>query len=215
MTFAISSILTNLPSNSHSAVLDPAKQTYAHCSYLYVSSALFIVLTGDMLKLCECLLGCRGWACRALGSQCCCWEVTAFLFRHTLQGTLLSLPNSLNTIANTHTNIHVLLRHVLLITSQRRGRELEYTQQDRAWLQAEGVDLAVNQHRSRQMLHTCCSSKQETNLHKLRWKKFSYLLSNIKSCRDCYSQNTITFVFVWDFKGMWTSELVWCLIKAR
>lgn len=56
------------------------------------NNALFVVVTGGVRGRCECLLGCREWARWAAGSQDWCWEVTAFMSWHALQGTQLSLP---------------------------------------------------------------------------------------------------------------------------
>ena len=147
---------------------DQTENTLAHCSYFYLfwNKVLFIVVTGDISWSSVCVLvGCRGWACWAEGSPDWCWEVTAFMFRHTLQGTLLSLPSV--SLHKCYTHTHTLFE-MCLINHKPRKRERTgiHTQQDWGWLLAEGADLAVNQHQPRQMFQTCCFSRQETNLHK-------------------------------------------------
>ena len=111
--------------------------------YLLFSKAVFIVVTGDKLELCDCLQSCRGRACRAAGSPDWCWEVTAFMFRHTLRGpslSLLSISRNTNssTHTHTHTRTHTVFGHVLLMMSQRRRTESVMRAAGRSWPRAWG-----------------------------------------------------------------------------
>lgn len=86
---------------------DQTAHTLVHCSYFYLLSAVPCLLF--WLEICWSSVSVY-WAvgvrhAELQGSQDWCWEVTAFVFRHALWGTPLSLPSvSLNTSANSHTH---------------------------------------------------------------------------------------------------------------